>query len=76
MEKSANSYAYTAQTLMDFYNQTARNRHAVEKSAQALEASYQALMRKSTVGPTTQAQVLFEKNSPDIMRNFLESLRK
>jgi len=76
IEKSADSYTYTAQTLMNSYNQMAQNRYAAEKNVQALEASYQALVRKSTAGSATQAQVLSEKSSLDIARNSLESLRE
>ena len=76
IEKSADSYTYTAQTLMNSYNQMASNVKATEKSVNALEASYQFLVRKGQAGTATQAEVQEGQNRLEQARTSLASLKE
>ena len=76
IEKSADSYTYTAQTLMNSYNQMASNVKATEKSVNVLEASYQSLVRKGQAGTATQAEVQEGQNRLEQARTSLSSLKE
>ena len=69
-------YTYTAQTLMNSYNQMASNVKATEKSVNALEASYQSLVRKGQAGTATQAEVQEGQNRLEQARTSLASLKE
>lgn len=76
IEKSADSYTYTAQTLMNAYNQMVQNVYAEQKNADARQASYEALVRQGQAGTVTKAEIEAEKNRLDQARTSLASLKE
>lgn len=76
LEKSADSSLLAAQTLMNAYQQMARNVSAGEKKVEALTASYHETMRKQAAGAATAAEVTSSKNRLDQAFNSLESLNE
>lgn len=73
LEKTASSYVMTAQNLMNTYNQMLTNAAAKEKSAQAAEASYQAMVKKQSAGLATAAEVLEASNTLSQEKNLRDS---
>lgn len=76
IEKTADSYTYTAQTLMNSYNQMVQNVEAAEKSVSALEVSCRAMEQKGAAGTATQPEIQAEKNRLEKARTSLASLRE
>lgn len=76
VEKNVDNYTITAQTRMNSYNQMALNVAAKEKSVQAAEASYNAVLKKQLAGAATSADVSAAANRLEKERNLLTSYRQ
>ena len=57
LEKSADTFTMTAQTLMNSYNQMVQNVEYQEKRVESLQAAFEAMVRKQAAGTATQAQL-------------------
>lgn len=75
LEKSADTYTMSAQTLMNSYNQMVLNTEYQAKRVEALQAAWEAMVRKQTAGSATQDQVKESRKSLDTAGNSLESLK-
>ncbi|MCD8083994.1 MAG: TolC family protein [Clostridiales bacterium] len=75
-EKTIDSYTQAAQTLMIAYNQALLNAEAAEKSAEAAEASYNAMLNKQLAGTATAAQVLEAADTMQQQKNMASSYRQ
>ncbi|MGN0372031.1 MAG: TolC family protein [Enterocloster sp.] len=76
VEKSVDSYTYAAQTLMNSCSQLYSSLTVREKQVEALEAAYNAMVRKQEAGSATAAQVLEAKKSLDAGRSQAASLKE
>ncbi len=76
VEKTIDSYTLTAQTLMNTYNQMAFQVMVKEKSVEAAEASYRAMVNRQASGSATSAEVLEASDALAQEKNLLESYRQ
>ncbi len=76
LEENTDSYTMAVQSLMNSYNQMALNVKAKEKSVQAKEAAYGAMVKKQSVGAATAAEVMKAADQLDTEQNLLVSYRQ
>lgn len=76
VEEAIDSYTLMAQTLMNTYNQMALNVTVKEKTVQAAEAAWQAMVKKQTSGMATAAEVMAASDTLAQERNLLTSYRQ
>lgn len=76
VEDNTDSYTMAAQSLMNSYNQMALNVKAKEKSVQAKEAAYEAMVKRQSVGAATAAEVMEAADQLSSEQNLLGSYRQ
>lgn len=76
VEENTDSYTMAAQSVMNSYNQMVLNAAAREKSVQAAQASYEAVMKKQSSGAATAADVMDAANRLSQQQNLLSSSRQ
>jgi hypothetical protein len=76
LEKQADLYEVSAQTMMNSYNQLRERRQAQEATVNALEASYGATERKYQAGAATEEELKDSAASLSQAKNTLASLKE
>ncbi len=76
VEDNTDSYTMAAQSVMNSYNQMALNVKAKEKSVQAKEAAYEAMVKRQSVGAATAAEVMEAADQLSSEQNLLGSYRQ
>lgn len=76
VEENTDSYTMAAQSVMNSYNQMALNVKAKEKSVQAKEAAYEAMVKRQSVGAATAAEVMEAADQLSSEQNLLGSYRQ
>ncbi len=76
VEQTTDSYVITAQTVMNSYNQMALNVAAQEKKTEALEAAYEAVVKKQSAGAATAMEVMEALDQLQTEQSLLASYRQ
>lgn len=76
VEENTDSYTMAAQSVMNSYNQMVLHVTASEKSVEAAEASYEAMVKKHSAGAATAVQVSEAADRLSRQRNLLTSYRQ
>lgn len=76
VEQNTDSYLITAQTVMNSYNQMALNVTAQEKSVEAQEAAYEAVVKKQSAGAATAMEVMEASDRLSTEKSLLASYQQ
>lgn len=76
VEENTDSYTMSAQSVMNSYNQMILNVTAKEKSVEAAEASYSAVVKRQSAGAATSSEVMEAADRLSSEKNLLASYRQ